>query len=268
MIEIGQGAAAANDAAAASGPSSTGSPFDERVASLGYDALFELLRARHSVRRFTDAPIEGEIRAALEREIAVCNEQGGLSAQLVLDNPEAFQGTLAKYGSFRNVRNHLALVGPDSADLDERCGYFGERFVLLAQALGLNTCWVALTFRRKGSAARVGAGERFALCIAVGYGEGQGSPHKVKPVERLCRVPDALDRVPEWFVAGMDAAQLAPTALNQQRFRFELVGGRAGAAEVRAKALAAVSCGAVDLGIAKLHFELGANAVSRQWRFA
>lgn len=69
---------------------------------------------------------------------------------------------------------------------------------------------------------------------------------------------------PAWFSAGVEAARLAPTALNQQRFRFELLeDGRT----VRAHALPAVSCGKVDLGIARLHFELGANAVSRDWAF-
>ena len=57
---------------------------------------------------------------------------------------------------------------------------------------------------------------------------------------------------------------MAALALNQQRFRFELLeDGRT----VRARALPAVSCGKGDLGIARLHFELGANAVSRDWTF-
>ena len=107
----------------------------------------------------------------------------------------------------------------------------------------------------------MGAGERYALAIALGYGERPGAPHPTKPAERLCRVPG---EPPAWFIAGVEAARLAPTALNQQRFRFELFGdGRT----VRARALPALSCGRVDLGIVRLHFELGANAVSRDWAF-
>lgn len=97
--------------------------------------------------------------------------------------------------------------------------------------------------------------------MALGFGEKPGSAHPVKPVERLCRVSG---EAPAWFTAGVEAARLAPTALNQQRFRFELLeDGRT----VRARALPALSCGRVDLGIARLHFELGANAVSRDWAF-
>lgn len=38
-------------------------------------------------------------------------------------------------------------------------------------------------------------------------------------------------------------------------------------AALDAGALPALSCGKVDLGIARLHFELGANALSRDWAF-
>ena len=242
------------------------STFEEHVAALARPALMKLLAQRHSVRRFTDRPVEGRALAALEQEIAFLNDRLDLSVQLCLDNPEAFDGLLAHYGSFRNVRNHIALVGPKSADLDEKCGYAGERLVLLAQALGLRTCWVALTFRKKASNALVGRGQKMALCIALGYGEVEGASHKVKPVEKLGEAGGAgLDGAPRWFVAGIEAAQLAPTAMNQQRFRFELGGDRR---TVLARALPAVSCGKVDLGIAKLHFELGANAVSHEWSFA
>lgn len=140
----------------------TTTPFDARVAALDADALAELMRSRHSVRAFTDRPIEGAVREALEAQMAAENERAGLSMQLCLDAPGAFDGTLAHYGSFRNVRNHLALVGPASPGLDEAVGYAGEKVVLLARALGVDSCWVALTYDRRRSPARVGAGERYA----------------------------------------------------------------------------------------------------------
>lgn len=237
-------------------------PFEAVVGQLGRDALMKLMEGRHSVRQYSPEPIEGAALEALEHEIQACNAQSGLSIQLIVDNPDAFNGRLAHYGSFREVRNHIALVGPAGPGLDEACGYYGERLVLLAQAMGLNTCWVAMTFSKKASEARVAPGEKYALCIAVGHGETAGAAHKVKPAEKLFQASGA---VPAWFAAGVEAARLAPTAMNQQRFRFDL--GEDGLT-VRAIALPAISCGKVDLGIAKLHFELGANAVSRDWRFA
>ena len=243
------------------------SPFDRHIATLNRTDLMSLLAARHSVRSFTDRPIEEGAVAQLQTEATALNERLGLSIKLCLDNPEAFNGRLAHYGSFRNVRNHIALVGPTRPGLDEACGYAGERLMLLAQELGLNTCWVALTYSKKASAARVAAGEKFVCCIALGYGEKAGVAHKVKPIEKLGRTAagSELATAPAWFAAGLEAAQLAPTAVNQQRFRFELAVDEHA---VRTRALPAVSCEHIDLGIAKLHFELGANSVSRDWSFA
>lgn len=55
-------------------------------------------------------------------------------------------GVAAHYGKFENVKNYIAVVGKKSADLSEKAGYYGEKRVLIAQLLGLNTCWVALTY--------------------------------------------------------------------------------------------------------------------------
>lgn len=165
------------------------SPFDQRIARLDGGDLMSLLAARHAVRSFTNRPIEADAIELLQSEIASLNERFELSIQLCCDNPGAFDGRLAHYGSFHNVRNHIALVGPVRRDLDEACGYAGERLVLLAQLLGLNTCWVALTYRKKASAARVAAGEKYVCCIALGYGDQSGQAHKVKPLEKLGRFP-------------------------------------------------------------------------------
>lgn len=51
-------------------------------------------------------------------------------------------------GFFSNVRNYVALIGKKDAALDEKIGYYGEKIALRAQQLGLNTCWVALTFSK------------------------------------------------------------------------------------------------------------------------
>ena len=99
-----------------------------------------LMNARHSVRQYEDKPIPAEILAELKQEIAACNQESGLHIQLVTDEPKAFDGFMAHYGKFSGVKNYLALVGPKGANLDEKCGYYGERLVLKAQALGLNSC--------------------------------------------------------------------------------------------------------------------------------
>ena len=107
--------------------------------------LTEAMKARHSVRRYQNKPLAADVISALQAEIAACNRESGLHIQLVTHEPKAFDGFMAHYGEFSGVRNYIAMIGKKGPTLEESCGYYGERLVLLAQQLGLNTCWVAMT---------------------------------------------------------------------------------------------------------------------------
>ena len=208
--------------------------------------IFEIMQQRHSVRQYTDRAIEPEKRAVLNGLAQDINQKAGLSVQIVYDDPTCFDSFMAHYGKFTGVRNYIALIGKKSPKLDETLGYYGEELVLKAQELGLNTCWVALTHGK--SKAVVGKGEKEVCLIALGYGAVQGVAHKSKPISELCTCAEPM---PEWFRTGMDAAMLAPTAMNQQKFRFELL------PDGTVKA----ACGSgfytkLDLGIVKYHFEV------------
>lgn len=181
----------------------------------------EAIEARHSVRAYKEQPLTEKIVRMLEEQIAILNDEGQLHIQLILNEPKAFQGTLAKYGKFRGVTNYIVMAGKKSEDLDERVGYYGEHLVLLAQTLGLNTCWVGLSYSKVPGTYVLDEGEKIACYIAIGYGETQGSGHKIKTVEQ---VSNASDITPSWFKKGIEAALLAPTAVNQQKFSFEYVG--------------------------------------------
>lgn len=218
--------------------------------------LMEAIQVRHSVRSYTDQPIGAELCAQLQEAVSACNREGGLHIQLVTGEPNAFGGFMAHYGKFENVKNYLALIGPKGPDLDEKLGYYGERLALLAQQLGLNTCWVALTFRKSKTQCTIDPGEKLVCVLALGYGKTQGVPHKSKPLESLCQVEGEM---PDWFRSGMEAALLAPTAVNQQKFLFTLQGE-----QVSAKATGGVHSH-VDLGIVKYHFEAGAGTEHFQW---
>lgn len=219
--------------------------------------ICEAMSARHSVRQYEDKPIESEKIAALEAEIAACNKESGLHIQLVKNEPKAFDGFMAHYGKFSGVKNYIALIGPKGAGLDELCGYYGERVALLAQTLGLNTCWVAMTYSKIKSAFTVAPGEKLTVVIALGYGKTQGTAHKSKAISDVTKVEGTM---PDWFRKGAEAALLAPTAMNQQKFTLTLEpNGR-----VSAKAGTAFYS-KVDLGIVKYHFTLGAGAENFAW---
>ena len=99
--------------------------------------ITEAMRARHSVRQYQDSALAQSACARLQAEIDACNRESGLHIQLIVDEPKAFDGFMAHYGKFSGVRNYIAMIGKKGADLDELCGYYGERLVLLAQQLGL-----------------------------------------------------------------------------------------------------------------------------------
>ena len=225
--------------------------------------LQEAIEARHSVRAYKNEPLAEDASRRLEEEIAEVNRKGCLHIQLIQDEPKAFQGTLAKYGKFRNVTSYLVMAGKKADDLDERIGYYGEHLVLLAQTLGLNTCWVGLSYKKIPGTYVLEEGEVIKAYIAIGYGEKQGTSHKIKTVEQ---VSNASETTPSWFKKGVEAALLAPTAVNQQKFSFEYLGMNDNRHQVRAKkGFSMIGYAQIDLGIAKYHFEIGAGKEHFDW---
>lgn len=220
--------------------------------------ILKAIEVRHSVRSYLDKPIPMETVAALNEEISLCNKEGDLHIQMVTKEPRAFDGFMAHYGKFSGVQNYIALIGKKCNGLDERLGYYGERIALKAQSLGLNTCWVAMSVS-KGVVRKnctVASDEKLICVQALGYGTTQGEAHKSKTMEELCRVSVEM---PDWFRTGMEAAMLAPTAMNQQKFRMVLSDGM-----VKAENLGGFYS-KIDLGIIKYHFEIGAGKDNFKW---
>lgn len=213
--------------------------------------ILEIMKQRHSVRQYSDRAVEPEKRAVLDALADEANRENGLHIQIFYDEPKCFDSMMAHYGKFVGVKNYIALVGPKSATLDETLGYFGEQLVLKAQEMGLNTCWVAMSHGK--SRAEIRKGEKQVCLISLGYGCTGGVAHKSKSLPDVCNYNGNM---PEWFLTAMDAAMLAPTAMNQQKFFFELK------PDGKVKA----TCGRgfytkLDLGIVKYHFEAIAGKV-------
>lgn len=216
----------------------------------------EAIIARHAVRAYTDKKLDRDILDKLTECIAECNKDSGLHIQLVSGEPKAFNGFMAHYGKFSGVENYIALIGKKGPDLEEKCGYYGEKFAIYAQSLGLNSCWVAMSYSKVKGAYEIGAGEKLLMVISLGYGKTQGVRHKSKPAEQVSNI--SADS-PEWFRKGVEYALLAPTAMNQQKFYLTLNGDR-----VAAKAGSGFYT-KTDLGIVKYHFEVGAGTENFRW---
>lgn len=223
----------------------------------------ETIRERHSVREYDGKPLSRVEFDALGAVVEECARESGLDIQLVGDNPEVFN-VIARFGLIRGCRTHVAFVVDDAkagdVAADEAIGYWGQKIVLAAQDMGLNTCWCALCSRRK-SRAVVAPGKKIRLIITVGHGKTQGFSRKTKSVEALSSVECA--KAPAWFAAAMEAAQLAPTAMNNQNFKITLL------SDGKTVRIDAPQSGlnVIDEGIVRCNFEIAANEAGADWRW-
>ena len=207
--------------------------------------LLESISARHSVRAYRQEPVAAQVRQQLDEFVAQVNAESGLDIAVMYDDPAGFDSRMAHYGKFSGVQNYIILKGKKTADFDYVCGYYGEKIVLFAQQLGLNTCWTAMTFNKKRVKELVPAGQELCMAISLGYGATQGVQHKSKALQDVVN-----GTVPESFIPGIEAALLAPTAMNQQKFVFSENGGRP---VLKVKGMGFYTM--VDLGIVAYHFE-------------
>lgn len=215
------------------------------------DTIENAILTRRSVRKYINKSIDKELVTLIQEKIDEYNNEYNLDIQLITDNPDAFNSILASYGRFKNVHNYFALIGKkDDPNLHEKLGYVGEHLVLFAQTLGLNTCWVVGSYKKRKVVADIKDDEILVCVIALGYGETNGEKSKYKPIEKLYQ---AKQSIPPWFLEGVKAARLAPTAMNQQKFVIIYENN-----EIRIKSTGGMFP-RLNLGIVRCHFEIGAN---------
>lgn len=215
----------------------------------------QAIRERHSVRTYQPRQIEKEKVDQLNALIEECNREGGLHIQFLKDAGRTYDRFFNKAMGLGTAPSVIACVGKEAPDLEERIGYYGEKIVLYAQTLGLNTCWTG-TYNAKGVPADIADGERLVIVIAIGYGNTPGKPHKSKKLEQ---VVSCKGERPYWFNFGVEMALLAPTAINQQKFEFRLEENGTVTAVDKGGILSKV-----DLGIVKYHFDAGVNYMKSQ----
>lgn len=218
--------------------------------------LNEAIITRHSVRDYIDRPLSEEIVTEFNKEIAEINEKYNLHIQLMRDHPEAFSNILARYGKFKNVRSYFAMVAKNTPENIENLGYWGQHLVLKAQTMGLNTCWVSTSYSKKKAGAVLNDDEVLICLIAVGYGKSPGKITSRKPLNKFYIAKEA---VPPWFIKGVEAARLAPTVMNQQKFVIILEKG-----EIILKSKGGIYP-QLHLGIVKYNFEVGSGIHDIKW---
>ena len=224
----------------------------------------EAINQRRSIRKYKNIPIDNQLIELLNNKVKEVNQEGDLHIQLITNEPKAFKGKMA-YGTFSGVTNYFAMIGKQSETLDERIGYYGEKLVVFAEQLGLNSCWVGVTYNNIKEAYIKEKGEKLCCLIALGYGDESGRQLKRKSIEEVSNIST---ETPEWFQQGVKAALLAPTAVNQQKFFFKYMKPTTddSICKIEAKrGFSLVGYTKIDLGICKYHFEIGAQQNKFEW---
>lgn len=261
-----------------------------------HTSLLDAVNVRITTRMYEDEKIDSDLSRQLRQNIDAVNLISGLHMQLIENCPQVFARANAE-GHFRNAQNFIALIGPaDSDEAREAAGYYGERVVLSAVLMGLQTGWVAGSWD-KGEAERccdISDNEELYLGIVIGYQEGysalmEESYEQRCETQRAHRPSKSADELftvkavkaaagtapadtaahssaepPQWFMDGVAAAAKAPSAINRQPAMFSYDPGN-GSVEAYIGSRDSTMFAYTDLGIAKLHFQIGAGGGSWEW---
>lgn len=239
------------------------------------------IEIRQSWRSYNGKKIDAELLAGMAEMCADFQPFAGVRTELV-DAPadHVFTGMIGSYGKITGAPAYLAFIGDtEHPDIEGKVGYVGEGLILEATARGLNTCWVAGFFdpAEVEKDISLGAKERVFAVTPLGYANTPAFAERLtrRAVKARKRFP--LDKIvpnltteswPDWALTGLQAARLAPSAVNRQPWRFAYSNGEVIVSTDNGQDTVKVSK-RLDCGIAMLHFELAAlsKEIPGEWRF-
>ncbi|HBV98946.1 MAG: nitroreductase [Peptococcaceae bacterium BICA1-7] len=246
-----------------------------------FSRWYAAIAERRSRRRFDSRPIETALAERLDSMCRKFRPFPGARAVLVNQPPDRiFKGAVGHYGSIKGAPAFIAFIG-ESGDphVNEKVGYTGEGIILEATALGLATCWVGALFRPEQAANLTGAekNEKVLAVSPVGWASkdqtleerimsGFGRNHRRRPLAEMTGGLEEGGR-PRWMRAALEAARLAPSAVNRQPWQFGLDEGGITVSVDSPKDSYNISR-RLDCGIAMLHLEAAALdcGVPGRWR--
>lgn len=229
---------------------------------------------RTSRRSYQKQGIAPQKIAQIKGLIDEINEESGLHIQFVENGNRFLNGFKASYGLITGMPSLIALVGKaGDPELKRSVGYYGEFLVLECVSQGLGTCWISGTFDRKEclQSLNMKDGEDLVCVIAVGN-TTKSKGVKEQLVSRLNGRKQTFDELLTeqsgsllpWVVSGIEAARLAPSAVNGKPIGYRFKDNRLTAFITKKNHGAE----AIDLGISMANFQLGALHEQKEgvWR--
>ncbi len=247
-----------------------------------FSRWYPAIARRRSRRQFEQRPVEPNL---LEHIRSICSEfRPFTQAKAVLvthSTDSVFKGAISHYGKIKNAPAFTAFIGNvEDPHMNEKIGYTGEGVILEATSLNLGTCWVGGFFKPEvaASLAHIGKNEKVLAVTPIGYAReewsleekimtGFGRKHQRKPLTELVTGLEET-KWPPWIKISLEAARLAPSALNRQPWRFSVEQGHITVSVDSLKDTYNIPK-RLDCGIAMLHIEVAAfnSGVHGEWEF-
>ncbi len=231
-----------------------------------YKSIFE----RNSRRRYTGESLEEDILQRLEFVCENYNPIPGARSVLVRSPPDGvYKGAIGTYGAVKGAPHFIAFIGDMKAPhVQEAIGYQGEGIILEATSQGLGTCWIAGFYRPEivEQVIDITNNEQVLAITPIGH----VFESKTRMEQTMTRLIGAQQRKElsqililgseqpsGWILRAIDAARLAPSAINRQPWRFMV---KNGIVSISAKTNGSQKISPrLDCGIAMQHFSLGAK---------
>ncbi len=215
----------------------------------------EALTRRYSCRCFAAAPDGAALAALNYAAVRVCLPGTRI---VIADCPKQLFFPVPVVGGIKGAEKVAYVIAArEQADGLLLCGISGEAFVLEAEAMGVGTCWVSGSYRRRAVSVALAPQERVAAVIALGQASSEHKPiQKRKSLSDICRTPPAS--WPLWAYHAAEAVRRAPSALNLQPWRLSY-----GQQTLR---LLGKKRNTLDMGIAMLHMDAAVQG-SRHWQW-
>ncbi|MBE0427501.1 MAG: nitroreductase family protein [Nitrospirae bacterium] len=243
---------------------------------------YEAAQKRRSRRSFNSSPIASDLLAKIDKVCKEFKPFHGIRAVVVSRSVDkVFKGIVGHYGKIRGATVFIAFIG-DMNDpyIHEKAGYTGEGIILEATALNLGTCWVGASFNPAvaSSSVQLRKNEKVLAVTPVGYAvekvsfeekimTGFGRTHKRKSLFELVKGLEE-SKWPEWIKTALEAARIAPSAVNRQPWRFNIEPGSITISVDDLKDTYNIPK-RLDCGIAMLHIEIAAlyRGIRGKWEF-
>jgi len=248
-----------------------------------YSRWYPAIYKRRSRRQFdASRPLPDDLLKSLRTFCSDFRPFTSARAELVTESPDkVFKGVVGSYGKIKDAPAFIAFIG-DMGDehVQEKVGYTGEGVVLEATALGLATCWVGGFFRPEvvASLIEIAQNERVLAVTPVGYVREfktfferlMAGIVRAQHRHPLAKLTTGLkeSQWPGWVKVSLEAARLAPSAINRQPWGFHVEPDSI-TVFVRTTGPEFSISKRLDCGIAMLHIEAGALScgIKGEWEF-